>query len=72
MRTGIKFVSVDLPSSPGCLGTGFRFSGVDPTESVSITTALPGAMVSIPPGVPLQRGTDPKRTKQMLAQADSK
>lgn len=75
VRTGIKFVSVDLPSSPGCLGTGFRFSRADPPASVSITTALlhyPGATVTIPPGVPLQCRTDPKRTKQILAQAASK
>lgn len=45
VRTGIMFVSVDLPCSPGCLGTGFKFSGVDPPASVSITIALPGCRV---------------------------
>lgn len=71
-RTGINFVSVDVPSSPRCLGTGLKFSGLDPLASVSITTALPGATFSIPSGVPLQSRIYPRRTKQMLAQDYSK
>lgn len=45
VRTGIKSVSVDLASSPGCLGMGFRFSAVDPPASVSVAGALPGRHV---------------------------
>lgn len=42
LRTGIKFVSVDLPSSQrSCLGTSFGFSRVYPPSYVSITFALP-------------------------------